>query len=765
MRPHLLRRRTTTLRPVVESVSLFSYLLVAIGLASMTAAGCESGTSPSSSDTGGAGGADAATADIRPDAPDATSGGAVCGAPRHPDGSDDWRILCDGERVGNFLSVWGAGPDDVYMVGGRTGGRSGDGDTQVVHWNGDRLEQLDVPGDQRAWWVFGTDRNHVYVVGENGLGLRRIDGGEFERFETGIDQTIFGAWGPTPDRIYLVSGDVRDEDAQGQLRVLTPDGVERVRAPALDAFDGRALFKVWGSGPDDVFVSGSRGAIFHFDGDRWRRMETPETDAPILTVSGRDSDDVYAVGGRTGAVAWHYDGSSWQDASPESDYPRLMGVHTAPEAPVLVSGARGFLARLGSNGFERFTGMTRHPLHAVWRDSEGAAWAVGGNIFSTSGAARGVVLRRPPPEDCPEDAIREPGFHHLDFQGSRGARRPDGTYPMFDVPRGEIHPDLVHGEHFTTGKGTFTEFSIPLCADITDEVGFRITHNEDPGVEVLYELFVRRGDREFLVAKGRDTMPGNQGYIPHNRSSLPDRVERAIAETDTHPDREKYGWKDFEDAPDFEQPPRDILARPGDELVFRATNLSEKTYGLMVWYPQDGLHYQTFLEVRVPETPGGEVGEPDEPPPEPGPCDSSEETAIELGRSGDGFEAFPPAEVVLEEGLQGSLMFRLALRGEEFAPGDPDDPLDSENPRILLRLALDAYPDEGGRIIVDSSSRRGFETDGSYRVLPTYQPVVKPGTAEKEALLGETIYAELELVDATDGTTLCAETTFTAVAP
>ena len=740
-------------------------LLICFGCSAEGSSGPEAGSDQTRGDTG----SDAVLAgghDLRDTGTTRSGLETSCGKPEYPEGQEGWQVLCNGERVGQLLSVWGSSPDDVYIVGGRSTTEKRPGKTRVFHWNGSTLEALETPGRERAWWVFGTDEDHVYVFGENGLGLKRIDGGEFETFETKTEQTIFGAWGPSPDRVYFVSGDFRDASAQGKIHVLTPSGVELVKDDDVTDFEGKALFKVWGAGADDVLVSGDKGAMFHFDGTDWTRMKTPDDSTRILTVSGRAGDDVWGVGGGSQGVAWHYDGDKWTDASPKRGVPGLMGVHTSDSTPVVVSGINGFLATVGTNGFQSEGHFTNYPLHGVWQDGRGGAWAVGGNIMEPGGPANGVILRRPPVENCPDNAIRKPGYHHLDFQGRGGQRRPDGSYPMFDVPRGDIHPDLVHGEHFTTGKGTYTEFSIPLCADITDDVGFRITNNEDPGVDALYQLFITRGDQEFLVAESLDTVPGSQGYIPFNRSSLPDDIEQTIAQTDTHPTKEEYNWMDFSNASDFKEAPRDILARPGDRLVFRATNLSEKTYGLMVWFPQNGLHYQSFVEVRVPETPGGIAGQPDDPPPEPGPCATEgPDKFVELGRDENGFAAFPPREVEVERGLQGALMLRLAVRGKGFSGGKPDDPLASENPRLLLRMALNAYPSDGGQLIVDSSSQRGFEKKGDELELSNVRPVVLQGTVSQSMLVGEKVYAEVKLVDAKSGETLCQKSSFTAVSP
>lgn len=703
---------------------------------------------------------DAGTTDAGP-RPTTTS---PCAASKFGGPSGAWEIICDGEPLGQLLSVWGSSADDVYFVGGVPGPSGGDGRTVVWHFDGRTISQLEVPGTERAWWVYGTDADHVWVVGERGLGLERINRGPFVPFDTGTSQTIFGIWGATPEQLYFASGDFVSATGRGQLHERTSSGVRVVSDPDLAAFEGRALFKVWGTSANDVFASGELGAVFHFDGTSWARMVTPDDRTPLLTLSGIGPSEVYAVGGRGVGALWRYDGSEWRDAAPMSEFPGLMGVSASLEAPLMVSGEGGTLAELvgGLLRSEEVITENGFPIHAVWTDEGGGRWAVGGNLFATTGDARSLLMRKAT-HRCEPGSVRGPGFHHLDLQGRGATPREDGTYPMFDVPRGDIHPELVHGEHYLLGPGSFVEFSIPLCDDITDEIVMRLPNNDEPGAVARHELFITRGDREILVAAATDDEPGSMGYLPFNRTNLPREERERIAQTKTDPTKSETGWQEFLDAPGFAEAPRDIFAKAGDTLTFRSTNISDKMYGLMVWFPQRGLEYQAFIEVRVPEVPGGIEDDGRPPPPEPGPCAPPSESAfVELGRGETSFTPFPPYTVPVVVGPQGSLMFVLAIRGAGFAPGDPARPSDPTNPLVTLRLALDRLPSEGGRVVADGTWRRGFSTEGDRLVLTDVRPTVPVGAASMVELLGQTIHAEIMLTDALSGTTFCQAERLTA---
>lgn len=106
------------------------------------------------------------------------------------------------------------------------------------------------------------------------------------------------------------------------------DGERATWSAAFDTGDTLALFGVWGSAPDDVFIVGGsedEAVIHHYDGSEWSRMDPPEGVAALIWVTGFGPDDVYAVGLR-GAVV-HYDGSEWRalDSGTEDDLWGIFG--------------------------------------------------------------------------------------------------------------------------------------------------------------------------------------------------------------------------------------------------------------------------------------------------------------------------------------------------------------------------------------------------------------------------------------------------------
>ncbi len=196
---------------------------------------------------------------------------------------------------------------------------------------------------------------------------------------------------------------------------------------------------------------------------------------------------------------------------------------------------------------------------------------------------------------CPRDGVRGSGRHRLFVQGREAPPRPDGTWPLLhewqadgsdarlcddsvfvnddngdgvwqpgEEPRPLGPSAIVHGEHFLVGPGAFTEFTIPLCDDITGDVVFYIPNFDVDGSRALHQLYVVHEGEEQLVAEAIDDEPGSSGYNP---------FVRVLEGND----------------PD---------AAPGDTLLLRSINLSGADFSVMVWRPPS--EYESWILVEVP---------------------------------------------------------------------------------------------------------------------------------------------------------------------
>jgi len=318
----------------------------------------------------------------------------LSGCPGNPEPEDpEWHVVLE-NLPGAVLSMWGPSTNDLFAVGGPI--MTGGGQAQILWHDGTDWWDMSPPSTPSLWWVFGFGHDDVWAVGEQGTVLR-FNGSAWTELDSGRAYTLWGIWGATPDDVWAVGGNILDRSVPGVIRHW--DGAMWSDATGVDT-TGQMFFKVWGTATDDVYVVGDSGTILHYDGSAWTFQESGTTQR-LLTLHGRAADDIWAVGGYSGAVLLHNDGTGWSQVTLETE--ALQGVWTAPGQPVLTAGLNGLVV-LGSAGEREWRiqdTITVECLHAAWGDDSGAMAVSGGNLWATdplgvivgSGAIRGGTVR------------------------------------------------------------------------------------------------------------------------------------------------------------------------------------------------------------------------------------------------------------------------------------------------------------------------------------------------------------------------------------
>jgi hypothetical protein len=302
-------------------------------------------------------------ADLPPDGDGDRDGDADGGDSGGPV-ENEWSMLATEFGSGVLLSAWSDG-EKVVMVGGDMAGGSG---TMLVYDGAEIKATCVADGIDRAlWWVHGTAPGDWIAVGENGIVVQVEGYVGNPRNEPFTSATLFGVW-QGEDRTIAVGGDV--SAGTGEIWVSDDNG-DNWRALATD-LPGVA-FKVW-----EDWVVGD-GIAYQIDGDTL--IPQPEL-GRLLTVRGRASDDVWAVGGLTSATVLHFDGTSWSEADTLGLGQPLNGVWTGPDEDVWVTGNFGTTARWTGTTWEQPEWpLTTEHFHAVWRHNDETLF-VGGNLFS-----------------------------------------------------------------------------------------------------------------------------------------------------------------------------------------------------------------------------------------------------------------------------------------------------------------------------------------------------------------------------------------------
>lgn len=290
-----------------------------------------------------------------------------------------------------LLSVWGTGADDVWAVGAD----AGDGPA-VLHYDGAGWTRRPTGAEGGLWWVHGLG-DTIWMVGEDGLILRhRREADTFEAMAGPPGATLFGVIAFADDDVWAVGG----EAVANRGVVWRYDGA--AWAPVADvpeeALAAGQLFKVWGTGSDDLWIVGLGGVALHRSAAGWRTIEVP-TGRGLFTIHGDpDGGGLTAVGGfQSGLVIEVDDSGALRDATP-AGAPQLNGVYVTPGGDAVAVGIGGAVWRRTGGAWRRDEAAPRMrlDLHATYVDPTGGIWAVGGFVASDP-LDRGLLLHHGAP--------------------------------------------------------------------------------------------------------------------------------------------------------------------------------------------------------------------------------------------------------------------------------------------------------------------------------------------------------------------------------
>ncbi|MCP3138069.1 WD40/YVTN/BNR-like repeat-containing protein [Pyxidicoccus xibeiensis] len=129
-------------------------------------------------------------------------------------------------------------------------------------------------------------------------GPRRRTGAE--ESEGGVQPELYSLWRERG------AGTVFGVGRDGRIFQRTPyESWVALTTPSTQA----PLLSIDGTGPENIWAVGGGGVALHFDGARWRRVETGTTEG-LIAVRAVSPDTAWAVGTR--GTALYFDGSAWQ---------------------------------------------------------------------------------------------------------------------------------------------------------------------------------------------------------------------------------------------------------------------------------------------------------------------------------------------------------------------------------------------------------------------------------------------------------------------
>jgi hypothetical protein len=317
---------------------------------------------------------------------------AACSAETDPPPPEPaaWRVVLDEADLGGaVLSVWGPAPDQPFVVGGPLGN---DGAALALRYDGLVWHDLAPGGTATFWWVHGTGADDVWMVGEEGR-IVHWDGAAFEEHDAGIDATVWGVFAFARDEVWVVAGNPGAGMLEANDIVARWDGTSWTGVPVPTPY-GSAFYKVWGTSPDDLYVVGENGVIWHRTGGSWQDESVADV-GTLFTTWGCSAGEVYAVGGYS--VLRSSGGGSWDAVEVELTN-QVNGVSCSGADLVLAGNGGLKQRRLEAGWTQEFTEAPYDDLHAAWASGGGVFWTVGGDFVSgpSPGTRRGVVARYGP---------------------------------------------------------------------------------------------------------------------------------------------------------------------------------------------------------------------------------------------------------------------------------------------------------------------------------------------------------------------------------
>ncbi|MFQ5411808.1 MAG: hypothetical protein ACE5EC_05905 [Phycisphaerae bacterium] len=312
------------------------------------------------------------------------------------------------DDAGALSSVWGSGPDDVFVVGGTLCSQTQPPDPScpvvppfclpdkavIYHYDGSTWKQMSVPnGTLGLVWIFGFSPTDVFAVGKCGA-MIHYDGMTWSSIALPDSLKInglffpdlWGIWGQSRDTVWIVGG------LCGLLQpVLIHFNANTNTFTKVDPFpdtnsrDPCQLLKVWGIG-SKTFAVGENGVILEHQGGMNWVIQSPgqAVSEKFVSLWGTSESNIVASGGQSKRYIGHYDGSSWSTYK-QLDQAGLNAVYMDKNEPnmAIVGGLGGFLGRYDPATNELVMEHTAPiDIHAVWGDGNGRYYAVGATFLS-----------------------------------------------------------------------------------------------------------------------------------------------------------------------------------------------------------------------------------------------------------------------------------------------------------------------------------------------------------------------------------------------
>jgi hypothetical protein len=187
--------------------------------------------------------------------------------------------------IGDYEDLWGTGPDALWAVGRQVGVPSSQ--ARLIHWDGAHWSAVDAPDlatstALRAIW--GTSATELWAVGDGVF--HTTDGAHWDKLALDVpaQTALEDVCGTSSEDVWVVGEQSTVRHKRGSVWSTVDIGAPPMTHlwSCLAAGD-----QVWITGDLIGGSLGGRGAVFHWDGGRWRDQKS------FLLQDGRN--DTYPI--------------------------------------------------------------------------------------------------------------------------------------------------------------------------------------------------------------------------------------------------------------------------------------------------------------------------------------------------------------------------------------------------------------------------------------------------------------------------------------
>ncbi len=284
--------------------------------------------------------------------------------------------------VGTITSIHGTDDSNLFAVSmsGWVGQLDGE------HWTNHQLT-----GDPMLRGVFTLAPDDVWAVGTFGA-LWHFDGSDWTLFTEAASLHLTGIWGTSPTNLYACGfwpGDfLNGYNSEGVI--LHWDGTVWTEVVWQAENTSTTFLAIHGSGPQDVWVTGSLGQVWHFDGTSWEKLALPPAyvDWEFWSVHVPRPGQVAFSGSKETYEGFvlEYENGSFREVTVDPDHV-IRQIRGTSLADLWMLQDDGVVLRREVGGWRFLSQAMGSRFWSMWNDHPDSLWIGGANglLFYYSG--------------------------------------------------------------------------------------------------------------------------------------------------------------------------------------------------------------------------------------------------------------------------------------------------------------------------------------------------------------------------------------------